>query len=157
GYNHLNINELTKRGIMATHTPNILNDTVADTMIALMLATARKIPLLDRYVKNNEWTGLIPAELYGKDVHHHTLGIFGMGRIGHDIAKRANKVFDMPILYDSRTSKHEEEEKYNAIYLELDVLLRQSDYIILITPLTEETEGMIGKREFDLMKESAIF
>jgi len=157
GYNHLNINELTKRGIMATHTPNILNDTVADTMIALMLATARKIPLLDRYVKNNEWTGLIPAELYGKDVHHQTLGIIGMGRIGHVIAQRANKGFDMPILYHSRTRKPEAEEKYNAKYLELDELLRQSDYIILITPLTEETEGMIGKREFDLMKESAIF
>src|SRR5699024_9853674 len=97
GYNHLNINELTKRGIIATHTPNILNDTVADTMRALMLATARNIPLLDRYVKNNER-------------------------------------FDIPILYHNRTRKPEAKEKYNAKYLELDELLRQSDYIILITP-----------------------
>ena len=157
GYNHLDIEELTKRGIMATHTPDILNDTVADTMIALMLAAARKIPELDRYVKNNEWTGLIPTELYGEDVHHKTLGIIGMGRIGHVIAQRANKGFDMPILYNSRTRKAEAEERFNAKHLELDDLLKQSDYIILIAPLTKETEGMIGKREFDLMKETAIF
>ncbi|HLR60121.1 MAG TPA: D-glycerate dehydrogenase [Pseudogracilibacillus sp.] len=157
GYNHLDIKELTKRGIMATHTPDILNDTVADTMIALLLATARRIPELDRYVKNKEWTGLIPTELYGEDVHHKTLGIIGMGRIGHVIAQRANLGFDMPILYNSRTRKPEAEERFNAKHLELDDLLKQSDYIILITPLTEETEGMIGKREFDLMKDTAIF
>src|SRR5699024_7937853 len=92
----------------------------------------------------------------GKDVHHQTLGIIGMGRIGHVIAQRANKGFDMPILYHSRTRKPEAEEKYNAKNLELDELLRQCDYIILITPLTEETEGMIGKREYDLMKDTAI-
>lgn len=157
GYNHLDIAEMTKRGIMATHTPNILNDTVADTMIALMLATARKIPLLDRYVKNNQWTGLLPEELYGEDVHHKTLGIIGMGRIGHVIAQRANHGFDMPILYNSRSKKPEAEERFNAKHLSLDDLLKQSDYIILITPLTEETEHMIGKREFELMKDSAIF
>lgn len=157
GYNHLDIKELTKRGIMATHTPDILNDTVADTMIALLLATARRIPELDRYVKNKEWTSLIPTELYGEDVHHKTLGIIGMGRIGHVIAQRANLGFDMPILYNSRTRKPEAEERFNAKHLELDDLLKQSDYIILITPLTEETEGMIGKREFDLMKDTAIF
>lgn len=157
GYNHLDIQEMTKRGIMATHTPNVLNDTVADTMIGLMLATARRISELDRYVKNKEWSGLIPEKLYGTDVHHKTLGIIGMGRIGNVIAQRANLGFDMPILYNSRTRKPEAEEKFDAKHLELDDLLKQSDYIILITPLTKETEGMIGKREFDLMKESAIF
>lgn len=157
GYNHLDIEEMTKRGIMATHTPDILNDTVADTMIALMLATARRIPELDRYVKNHNWTGLIPEELYGDDVHHKTLGIIGMGRIGHVIAKRAHLGFDMPILYHSRTKKPRAEEQFNAKHLELDDLLKQSDFIILITPLTKETSNMIGKREFDLMKESAIF
>lgn len=158
GYNHLDIDEMTKRGIMATHTPNILNDTVADTMIALMLATARKIPLVDRYVKNQQWTDtVVPEELYGDDVHHKTLGIIGMGRIGHVIAKRAHLGFDMPILYHSRTKKPEAENKYNAKQLPLDDLLKQSDYVILITPLTEETKHMIGKREFELMKDSAIF
>lgn len=157
GYNHLDIDEMTKRGIMATHTPDILNDTVADTMIALMLATARRIPELDRYVKNKEWNGLIPEELYGVDVHHKTLGIIGMGRIGHVIAKRAHLGFDMPILYHSRTNKPDAEKEFNAKKLELDDLLKESDFIILITPLTEETSNMIGEREFDLMKESAIF
>ncbi len=157
GYNHLDIDELTKRGIMATHTPDILNDTVADTIIALMLATARRVPELDRYVKNKQWTGLIPEELYGVDVHHKTLGIIGMGRIGHVIAKRAHLGFDMPILYHSRSKKPEAEEKYNAKHLELDELLKQSDYVVLITPLTAETKHMIGKREFKLMKDSAIF
>ena len=151
------MDELTKRNILATHTPDILNDTVADTMIGLLLATARRIPELDQYVKNKQWKGLIPDELYGVDVHHKTLGIIGMGRIGHVIAKRAHLGFDMPILYHSRTPKPKTEAAFNAKHLPLDELLQQSDFIILITPLTPETKGMIGKREFNLMKKTAIF
>ncbi len=157
GYNNLDIEELTKRNIMVTNTPNVLTDTVADTVFGLLLSTARRIPELDHYVKSRQWNKALESEHYGVDVHHKTLGIIGMGRIGQAIAQRANLGFNMNILYNSRTKKPEAEAKYNAVYCDLDELLKQSDFVVLITPLTEETKGLIGRREFQLMKKSAIF
>ncbi|WP_245831763.1 2-hydroxyacid dehydrogenase [Oceanobacillus senegalensis] len=157
GYNNLDIAELTKRNIMATNTPGILTDTVADMVFGLILSTARRMPELDHFVKSGKWTESLTEEHYGVDVHHKTLGIIGMGRIGNAIAQRAYFGFDMNILYHSRSRKTDAEEKFAATYKDLDSLLKESDFICLITPLTEETRGMIGKREFQLMKNSAIF
>ena len=158
GYNNLDVEELTKRGILATNTPDVLNDTVADTIFGILMAAARRIPELDQYVKSGNWqTAVAGPEYYGTDVHHKKLGIIGMGRIGQAIAKRAHLGFDMDILYHTRTRKQEAEEKYNATYCSLEDLLKQSDFVCLMTPLTSETEGMIGEKEFDLMKKSAFF
>lgn len=157
GYNNLNISELSKRNIMATNTPEVLTDTVADTVFGLLVATARRIPELDQLVKNGEWKiEAIEPEHFGVDVHHKTLGIIGMGRIGQAIAKRAHFGFDMNILYHSRTRKPHVEETFDAVFCDFDTLLKTSDFICLITPLTPETTGLIGKREFQLMKKSAI-
>src|SRR5690625_592480 len=158
GYNNLDVEELTKRGILATNTPGVLNDTVADTIFGILMAAARRIPELDQYVKSGNWqTAVAGPEYYGTDVHHKKLGIIGMGRIGQAIAKRAHLGFDMDILYHTRTRKQEAEEKYNATYCSLEDLLKQSDFVCLMTPLTPETEGMIGGKEFNLMKKSAFF
>jgi len=158
GYNNLDVEELTKRGILATNTPGVLNDTVADTIFGILMAAARRIPELDQYVKSGNWqTAVAGPEYYGTDVHHKKLGIIGMGRIGQAIAKRAHLGFDMDILYHTRTRKQEAEEKYHATYCSLEGLLKQSDFVCLMTPLTPETEGMIGKKEFELMKKSAFF
>lgn len=157
GYNNLDIDELTKRGILATNTPGILTDTVADTMMTILLATARRVPELDHWVKQGHWEKMIEVEHYGIDVHHKTLGIIGMGRIGEAIAQRAHFGFDMDILYHNRSRKPEVEEKFNATYCDLDDLLMQADFICLMTPLTPETTGLLGEREFKLMKQSAIF
>ncbi|WP_313235533.1 2-hydroxyacid dehydrogenase [Sporosarcina ureae] len=157
GYNNLHLDELTKRGIMGTNTPGVLDDTVADMAMGLMLATARRMPELDGYVKQGLWKGLLPNDLFGMDVHHKTLGIIGMGRIGSAIAKRARFGFDMDILYHTRKKKPEAEEQFNASYRSLENLLKESDYICLVTPLTDETRGMIGSEQFRLMKSSAIF
>jgi len=158
GYNNLDVEELTKRGILATNTPDVLNDTVADTIFGILMAAARRIPELDQYVKSGNWqTAVAGPEYYGTDVHHKKLGIIGMGRIGQAIAKRAHLGFDMDILYHTRTRKQEAEEKYNATYCSLEDLLKQSDFVCLMTPLTPETEGMIGGKEFNLMKKSAFF
>ena len=158
GYNNLDIEEMTKRNVMATNTPDVLTDTVADTIFGLLIATARRIPELDQLVKNRQWTeAALDSNYFGTDVHHKTVGIIGMGRIGQAIAQRANLGFNMNILYHSRTRKPEVEEKFQAEYRSLDNLLKESDYVVLITPLTKETERMIGKREFQLMKKSAIF
>ncbi|AKO92473.1 2-hydroxyacid dehydrogenase [Priestia filamentosa] len=157
GYDNLDLEELSKRNIIATNTPDVLNDTVADTIFGLLLATARRMPELDQFVKNSEWKETLKEEHFGVDVHHKTLGIIGMGGVGSAIAKRAHFGFDMDILYHGRSRKEEEEQTYNATYCSLEELLQKSDFVCLMTPLTPQTEGLMGKREFELMKQSAIF
>lgn len=158
GHNNLDIKEMSKRGIMATNTPDVLTDTVADTVFGILISTSRRIPELDQFVKNGKWImEAIEPEHFGTNVHHKTLGIIGMGRIGKALAQRSHYGFDMKILYHSRTRKLDAEIEFAADYCTLDELLKQSDFVCLITPLTAETEGLIGKREFQLMKKSAIF
>ena len=96
-------------------------------------------------------------EHFGLDVHHRTIGIIGMGRIGEAVAKRAKFGFDMDVLYYNRRRKEEAEQKFDATYCDLQTLLKQSDFIVLLTPLTDETYHLIGEKEFSFMKETAIF
>jgi gluconate 2-dehydrogenase len=157
GYNNLSIEEMTLRGVMATNTPGVLEDTTADAIFGILLAAARRIPELDHFVKAGNWQHHLMKEQYAIDVHHKTLGIIGLGKIGSIIAKRGHLGFDMNILYHNRTHNQEAEEKYNASYCDLDTLLKESDFVCLMTPLTPETENIMGEREFKLMKKSAIF
>lgn len=157
GYDNLDLAELTARGIMATNTPDVLNETVADTILGLMLAAARRITELDRYVKTGGWKSSITQSQYGVDVHHKVLGIIGMGGIGAAIAQRAHFGFGMDILYHNRSRNTEHEQAYAATYCSLDELLEQSDFVCLMTPLSPQTEKLIGEREFKLMKKTAIF
>lgn len=157
GYDNLDIPALTRRRVMATNTPDVLTDTVADLMIGLMLAVARRIPELDQYVKAGRWTSPTPASQFGVDLHHKTLGIIGMGRIGAAIAKRAHFGFDMNILYHNRSRNEEAERRYQATFCSLEELCRQADFICLMVPLTPQTANLIGEKEFRLMKRTAIF
>jgi gluconate 2-dehydrogenase len=158
GYNNFDVPAMKRHNVIGTNTPNVLNETVADLAFGLLLATARRIPELDRFVKEGNWERTTDyVDLYGKDVHGTTLGIIGMGRIGEAIAKRAKFGFDMDILYHNRNRNHEAEEAYDAEYCEMNSLLMKSDYVVLMTPLTNETFHLIGEEEFKLMKESAIF
>ncbi|WP_019243868.1 MULTISPECIES: 2-hydroxyacid dehydrogenase [Bacillus] len=157
GYDNFDMDELTKRNIMATNTPDVLNETTADTIFGLILATARRFPELDQFVKNGQWIKSVEVEEFGVDVHHKTLGIIGMGGIGSAIAKRAHYGFDMNILYHNRSRNETAEKRYNAKYCSLDELLEQSDFVCLMTPLTPQTEKLIGEKEFKLMKETAFF
>jgi glyoxylate/hydroxypyruvate/2-ketogluconate reductase len=157
GYNNLFIPNLTARNVMATNTPGVLSETTADTVFALILATARRIAELHVFVREGRWKDSISEEHFGLNVHHKTLGIIGMGRIGAAIAKRANKVFDMQVLYHNRSRNEEAETLYDAAYVSLDDLLQRSDFVCIMTPLTSETENMIGEREFKLMKKTGIF
>ncbi|MDF2679234.1 MAG: bifunctional glyoxylate/hydroxypyruvate reductase [Brevibacillus sp.] len=157
GYDNLDIPALTHRGVMATNTPDVLNETVADTMIGLMLATARRIPELDHMVKSGNWTAHITPAQFGVDMHHKTLGIIGMGRIGASIAKRAHFGFGMNILYHNRSRNEEVEKTYGATFCMLDELCQQADFICLMVPLSPQTTKLIGEREFRLMKKTAIF
>jgi len=157
GYDNLDLLELSKRGIMATNTPDVLNETVADTVMGLIIATARRMPELDHWVKTGQWDSNLAEKWFGIDVHHKVLGIIGMGGIGSAVAKRAHFGFDMDILYHNRSRNHEAEQTYGATYCSLEELLQQSDFVCLMTPLTPETEKLMGKREFEQMKKSAIF
>ena len=157
GYNNFDIAAMKKHNVMGTHTPYVLDDTVADLVFGLILASARRIPELDRFVKDGKWEAGDDKIFFGVDVHHATIGIIGMGRIGEAIAKRAKLGFDMNVLYYNRTRKTAFEEKMGVKYRNLETLLKESDFIVLMTPLTEETYHLIDYKEFSLMKKSAIF
>lgn len=157
GYNNFDTAAMKKRNVIGTNTPGVLNDTVADLIFALILSSARKIPLLDKYVRDGKWNGMDSEIIFGKDVHHATLGIVGMGRIGEDVAKRAIYGFDMDVLYYNRTRKFEAEEKLGVNYEDINSLLRKSDFILVMTALTDETYHMIDEEQFNMMKKDAIF
>ncbi|EEL48688.1 D-glycerate dehydrogenase [Bacillus cereus] len=157
GYDNFDLEAMKRKSIIGTNTPYVLDDTVADLVFALMLATGRRVCELDSYVKQGKWDDEIKKEHFGLDIHHSTIGIIGMGRIGETVAKRAKFGFDMNVLYYNRRRKEEAEQKFDATYCDLNTLLAQSDFIVLLTPLTEETYHLIGEKEFSLMKETAIF
>lgn len=157
GYNNFNLEAMKARGVIGTNTPYVLDDTVADLIFGLILSTARRISELDNYVKNEKWGVGDDETLFGVDVHHSTIGIIGMGRIGEAVAKRARLGFDMDVLYYNRNRRPEVEEKLEAKYSSLDTLLEKSDFIVLMTPLTKETYHLIDSDEFNKMKKTAIF
>lgn len=157
GYNNFDLKAMKSRNIIGTNVAGALDDTVADLIFGLMLACARRITELDRYVKSGKWNKDDDLELYGANVHHRTLGIIGMGRIGEAVAKRASLGFDMNVLYYNRSRKKEVEEKLGAQYCTMEEILKRSDFIVIMTPLTEETLHLIDEEQFNLMKSSAIF
>jgi glyoxylate/hydroxypyruvate/2-ketogluconate reductase len=160
GYNNFDLEEMTKRNILATNISGSsdLTETVADSMMGLLIASAKRFVEMDKLVKNGLWTKHpLPEQYYGGDVYKKTLGIIGMGSIGFAIAKRAYHGFHMRILYHNHSRNLEAEQEVNATYLSLTELLSQSDYVCLMTPLTSETRRLIGAKEFDMMKKTAVF
>ncbi|RUT28422.1 D-glycerate dehydrogenase [Paenibacillus zeisoli] len=157
GYNNFDLDAMKQRGIKGTNTPDVLNDTVADLIMAMMLSVARRVPELDNYVREGSWKRGDNESLFGLDVHHKTLGIIGMGSIGRAVARRGKFGFGMDILYHNRNRNEQAEQEYDAVYVTMEELLEQSDFIVLMTPLTDETRHMIGESEFAKMKETAIF
>ncbi|WP_313626927.1 glyoxylate/hydroxypyruvate reductase GhrB [Kosakonia sp.] len=157
GYDNFDVDALNARKILLMHTPTVLTETVADTIMALVLSSARRVVEVAERVKVGEWTSGIGPDWFGVDVHHKTLGIIGMGRIGLALAQRAHFGFGMPILYNARRHHTEAEEHFQARYCDLDTLLKESDFVCLVLPLTDETHHLIGKKQFEMMKKSAIF
>ena len=156
GYNNIDVAACTSRGILATNTPGVLDDSTADFAWALMLAAARRIAELDLRTRRGEWSGWKLKQWMGIDVHHATLGIVGMGRIGQAIARRAAG-FDMKVLYCNRKRLEvDTEQRLNARHVGKDELLAQSDFVVLQVPYTAETHHIIGAAELAKMKRSAI-
>ena len=157
GYDNFDVDALNQRHVVLMHTPTVLTETVADTIMALVLSSARRVVDVAERVKAGEWTKSIGPDWFGIDVHHKTMGIVGMGRIGLALAQRAHCGFGMPILYHARRQHAEAEERFQARHCDLETVLQESDFVCVVLPLTEETQHLIGKAQFAMMKKSAIF
>ncbi|HEX9915336.1 MAG TPA: D-glycerate dehydrogenase [Candidatus Bathyarchaeia archaeon] len=155
GYNNIDVEAATERGIMVTNTPDVLTDTTADTAFMLLMAISRRLVEVDKYVRDGRWVKAWgPKMLLGSDVTGKTLGIIGIGRIGSALVPRA-RGFRMRVLYNDMMRSPEKEKSLGIEYRKFDELLRESDYVSVHVPLTAETQHLIGERELSLMKPTA--
>ncbi|MFZ5508856.1 MAG: 2-hydroxyacid dehydrogenase [Pseudomonadota bacterium] len=155
GYNNIDVAACTAAGVMVTNTPGVLDDTTADLAWALILASARHVVAADKWLRAGKWPGLRFKQWLGSDVHHATLGIFGMGRIGQAVARRAQG-FAMRVLYHNRRRLAvETEQAVHAEYVTKEALLRESDFVVLMLPYAPENHHYIGAAELALMKPTA--
>jgi gluconate 2-dehydrogenase len=161
GVDNYALAELHKRGVVLCHTPDVLTETVADTVFAILMATQRRVVELSNLVREGRWTKNIGDELFGTDVHGKTLGILGFGRIGQAVARRGALGFGMPVLYHSRRpvdlATQAPELQGRATHTPLDELLARSDIVLAMLPLTDATRGMIDAGFFARMKPGAAF
>lgn len=155
GYNNVDVEYATQKGIMVTNTPGVLTDTTADLTWSLLMAISRRVVEGDSFIRAGKYKKWRPKMLLGSDICGKTIGIIGFGRIGQQVAKRASG-FDMKILYyDVVPISPEIEKEYNATRVEVDTLLKESDYVTLHTLLTKETRHLINEKRLSLMKSSA--
>jgi lactate dehydrogenase-like 2-hydroxyacid dehydrogenase len=156
GLNNIDLKACTRRGVMVTNTPGVLDDTTADFTWCLLLAAARRIVEADKFLRAGKWKGWVFTYFMGQDVHGKTLGIVGLGRIGKGVARRA-RGFNMRVIYtDSQRADEATEREYGVMYVDKRTLLRESDFVSLHVPLTPETTHYVSHAEFALMKKSAI-
>jgi len=156
GYDNIDVEAANAKGIAVCNTPDVLTDTTADFTFALLMAAARRIVKGAETIKQGKWQSWSPLLLAGHDIHHKTIGIIGMGEIGEAVAKRSIG-FEMEILYHNRNRKPVAEQHLGAVYCCFEELLERSDFVVCMTPLTEETENMFDADAFKRMKNSAIF
>jgi glyoxylate reductase len=156
GFNNIDVETATRLRIAVSNTPGVLSDTTADLAFALLMATARRIPEAERFLRAGKYTGWGPLLFCGADIHGSTIGLIGAGRIGKLVAKRSSG-FDMKVLYyDVYRMKPEEEATYNMTYMPMEDVLRQSDFISVHTPYMPSTHHLIGERELKMMKPTAM-
>lgn len=153
GFDMVDVAAATARGILVTNTPDVLTETVADLTFAFILAAARRVCETERWMLAGQWKTLGVTPM-GRDVHHATLGIVGMGRIGAAVAERA-RGFHMPVLYFDVVRREELERQSGYRYVTLETLLKESDFVTLHVPLLPETTGMIGAAQLAMMKPTA--
>lgn len=156
GYSNIDVKACTRRGVMVTNTPGVLDDTTADFAWTLLMATARRVVEADKFFRTGKWKGWGLMQFLGHDVHRKTLGVIGLGRIGKGMARRAQG-FDMRVIYtDIQRADEATEREYGVMYVDKRTLLRESDFVSLHIPLFPETTHSISHAEFALMKKSAI-
>jgi glyoxylate reductase len=155
GYDNIDVAAARERKIPVTFAPDILTDTTADGVFALILAAARRLGEAERYLRAGMYRGWTPFLFTGRDVHHATLGIVGMGRIGRAVSRRA-KGFGMNILYTDAKRNEDAEREVGATFVTFDELLAQADFVSLHTPLLPETRHLMNAERLRKMKRTAI-
>jgi len=155
GYDNIDVEAATKKGIRVSNTPDVVTESTADFTIALMLAIARRVVETANLTVRGEWKLWGPMDMLGLDIHHKTLGIIGCGRIGAAVAKRA-KGFSMKVIYNCRRRRADEDELGVEYIDDIPTLLSMSDFVTLHVPLTNETKHLIGAKELACMKPTAI-
>jgi glyoxylate reductase len=157
GYDNVDIGAATKFKIPIGNTPGVLSGATADTAFLLMLATSRKAFYMHKKIINGEWRFYEPTENLGIELNGRTLGIFGLGKIGFELAKRCIGAYGMKVIYCNRHNNAIAEKELNAIKVSFDELLQQSDVLSIHSALTPETKGLFNKKAFSKMKSSSIF
>ncbi|MEH6308223.1 D-glycerate dehydrogenase [Olivibacter sp. CPCC 100613] len=157
GYDRVDIKAATKWGIPVGNTPDVLSEATADTAFLLMLAVSRKALYLHKKIIQGEWGFSQPIDDLGFSIQGKTLGIFGLGNIGYELAKKASAAFNMPIIYHNRSHNEEAERSLGAIRVSFDELIQQSDVLVAFSALTPDTKNKFNKEVFRKMKPSAIF
>ncbi len=155
GYDNIDVDEATRRGIVVTNTPDVLTNATAELAWALLFAVARRVVEGDKFTREGKFRGWAPMLLLGKELRGKTLGVIGAGRIGTAFALKA-KCFDMKVLYYNRSRNEVLEEKLGARKVDLDTLLRESDFVSIHLPLTKETHHLIDYDKICLMKRDGI-
>lgn len=155
GFNNFDLDAATRRGVVMTNTPGVLDDATATHAWALLLATARRVSESERYVRAGKWQGWSPMAFIGQDVDNKTLGIAGLGRIGSKFARKA-AAFDMKLIYTDAQRNEAFERDTGARFVDKATLLRESDYLSLHLPLLPDTHHYIGAAELAAMKRDAI-
>lgn len=155
GYENIDIAEATKRGIPVGYTPGVLTEATADLTFALMMAAARRVVEAAEAVRQGKWQTWHPLHYLGPDLHGATIGVVGLGRIGLAVAKRALG-FDMNVLYSDIARREDLEAEYPLTFVDLDTLLRESDFVTLHVNLTSETYHLMSGEQFGRMKSTAV-
>ncbi len=155
GVDHIDVPEAARRGIPVGNTPGVLDGATADMAFTLLLAAGRRLAEGDRYARSPQFLRYDPGYMLGREVHHATIGIVGLGRIGAQVARRA-RGFDMKVLYHNRKPRPEVAAELGARYVSFPELLAESDYIVLTVPLTEATRHLIDRAALAKMKRTAI-
>ena len=155
GFNNLDLNAGTERGVIMTNTPGVLDEATATHTFTLLLATARRIAEADKFVRDGKWKGWAPMFFIGLDVDRKTLGVAGLGRIGQNVARKG-RAFDMKIIYNDVHPNVEFEQETGATFVDKETLMRESDFLTLHLPLLADTKHYIGEKELKLMKKTAV-
>ena len=155
GFDNIDIPAATERGVIVGNTPGVLTDTTADFAWTLLMAAARRLNEGERYVRDGKWETWGPLLLRGQDIHHATLGLVGLGRIGSEMARRAQG-FSMQVLYHDIFRREDLEQSMGIRYVDMDTLLSESDFVSVHVPLLKETYHLIDDAAFAKMKSSAV-
>ncbi len=155
GYDNINLKDCQAKNILVTNTPGVLTETVAEHAIGLLFAVSQQIPQADKFVRDGKFVGWAPMLFLGNNIRGKTLGVLGMGRIGFEVVRRMQDGFGMKIIYNDHRREEEPEKKFGITFVSIDELFKNSDFLSIHVPLSEETRHLVSEDKLRLMKKTA--